>query len=347
MNQDSIIAPLVSVVVPIRNEGRHLKHSLGSLAIQSYPSERIEILAIDGGSTDHSREIINEIKRTSANLHVYDNPEGTTSTGMNVGIRVARGSIIVIAGAHAFYPIRFIENCVAWLERTQADVVGGPVKTESCSHSLSARVACAILSSRFGVGNSRFRTSNTSGFVDTVPFGAYRKEIFERIGLFNEKLIRNQDNDLSARVRRNQGKIYFTDDLATIYFAPESYFELLNQTLRKTQWHAPTLRESPRAFGYRHFVPAMFFLVLNICVILALFYTPAIVLLLILLIAYFSIGALFSFLLSEPDKLVRMILPLAYFPFHVCYGFGTILGLRFLITPPKSSSRAGQVTVSS
>ena len=325
--------PFVSVVMPMRNEGKLLEPCLLSLLAQSYPESQFEILVVDGRSSDGSRDVVEKLGGGSARLLLLDNPAQHTPSGMNVGIRAARGSIIVIAGAHCIYPERFIENCAVWLEKTGADVVGGPVKTAASSKAFGAQLACAILSSPFGVGNSRFRTSIQEGYVDTVPFGAYRREVFERVGLFNERLIRNQDNELSARVREAGGKIYMTPALTAVYVPISNYGDLLRQAFQKSQWHALTFKENTKALGFRHLCPAA---ILGIGVFLALLSTwnvPARGILLALGILYFLLGIWFAARAEEKRSWgVGLVMPFACALFHLAYGLGTLFGVRRLFS---------------
>src|SRR5262249_51541818 len=155
-----------------------------------------------------------------------------------------------------------LEKCLECLEKTGADVVGGPIRTTVSGSSVTANLASVMLSSSFGVGDSRFRTSTKAGYVETVPFGAYKREIIERVGLFNERLNRNQDNDLSARVRAAGGRIYLTPELLVDYHPSDSITELLQKAYKNSQWHFLTIQQTPGSMRIRHFVPLVFFLAL-------------------------------------------------------------------------------------
>src|SRR5438445_620191 len=198
----------VSFVMPVRNEEEHIRASLQSLVEQSYPTSECEIIVVDGRSSDRTREIIGEIREGNPQVRCLDNPAGIVPTAMNIGIRAARGEVIIRADGHNVYPRDYAANCVKCLLKTGADNVGGPWVTVAADESFSARLVASVLSSPFGVGNSKFRTSREEGFVDTVPFGAFRREIFDRVGMYNEKLVRNQDNERNARIRKEGGKNY-------------------------------------------------------------------------------------------------------------------------------------------
>jgi len=258
---------------------------------------------------------------------------------MNLGIKAARGSIIIIAGAHTVYPKDFVENCVLWLNRTGADVVGGPVDTIVDSNSFGARLVVAVLSNPFGVGNAKFRTSNSEGFVDTVPFGAFRREVFDRVGMYNEKLVRNQDNDLNARIRKAGGKIYLTPALTTRYHPAKTFLALLKYAFKTSKWHIFTLRQNKESMGHRHLTPALF-LAFLLFLIPGSFVSPiALGLLMAVLCAYLLTGFYFSLRAkAKGDWSVALSQPFATFCFHVAYGTGTLFGLIYLFRQPALRS---------
>lgn len=327
----------LSVVVIMRNEQAHIRNCLLSLLRQSYPAEDYEVIVVDGRSSDSSAEIVRSLQSEHRNLRLFDNPAGITPAGMNLGIRNATGQIIVIAGAHAVYPREFLASAVQCLAQTGADAVGGPVAPLPANGSLGARLVAAILQSPFGVGNSRFRTSAEEGFVDTVPFGAYRREVFDRVGLFNQRLVRNQDNDLSARMRSAGGRIFLSPLLTTIYHPAATLGQLLGNTWRNSQWHVATLRENPRALGFRHVVPAAFVGGLAALALLSMVYADAWPLLGTVVGAHLLAGFLFSpAVWRKFGAVVALAFPAGCLCFHVAYGLGTLAGLRFLFSTPAA-----------
>src|SRR6266404_5109179 len=256
----------VSFVMPVRNEEGFIRGSLQSLVDQSYPASECEIIVVDGRSSDRTREITEEIRERNPQVRYLDNPAGIVPTAMNIGIRAARGEIIIRADGHNVYPRDYAANCVKYLEEKGADNVGGPWVTVAADESFSARLVASVLSSPFGVGNSKFRTSREEGFVDTVPFGAFRREIFDRVGMYNEKLVRNQDNDLNARIRKAGGRIYLTPALTTHYHPVKNFLGLLKYAFKTSNWHIFTLRENRESMGARHLAPAMFLILLLLLV---------------------------------------------------------------------------------
>ncbi len=335
---------MVSVVVPIRNEERYVAACLQSLLEQTYASEAYEILVVDGRSSDRSRQIVEEFGRKHGNVRCLDNPAAIAPAAMNVGIRHASGEFIVRADGHNFYPSDYLENCVKYLQETGADNVGGPWRTVPSDDSFGSKMVAAILTNPFGVGDSRFRTGNFEGFVETVPFGAFRRELFDRVGMFDEKLVRNQDNELNARIRSAGGKIYQTPALTTEYHPVGNIAALLKQTYKTSQWHVFSVRQNSSAMGARHFVPAAFVLGLT-ALLTGAFWSPlCLVGLGVLLAVYLSAGIYFAFRVSRNWGLsVRCALPLVCLAFHIVYGLGTIVGLRYLfVSPPAIPIRAGQ-----
>lgn len=335
--QSTSLIPVVSVVIPMRNEEEYAERCIRSLLLQTYPLDRYELIVVDGNSSDRSREIVKKLQQSHTNLRLLNNSAGIVPTSMNLGIRSAIGEIIVRADAHTVYPMDYLENCVTFLKKTGAANVGGPVTTLAANQTLGARVVAALLSNRFGVGNSQFRTSMREGYVDTVPFGAFRKELFDQVGLFNEALVRNQDNELNARIRKAGGKIYLTPALMTSYIPPSTLAKLLHSTYANSKWHIFTLLQDRRSLGGRHLAPALF--LTAVLTLLALsFFTPASAFGLILLLAAYFVAALyFTARATGLSGSVKAALPLAFLLFHLSYGAGTLAGLRFLVGKPSNT----------
>ena len=336
----------VSFVMPVRNEQEYIRGSLQSLVEQNYPAGKCEIIVVDGRSSDRTREIIEEIGEQNPQLRCLDNPAGIVPTGMNIGIRAARGEVIIRADGHNVYPPDYAANCVRWLEQTGADNVGGPWVTVAADESLGARLVAAILSNPFGVGNAKFRTSREEGFVDTVPFGAFRRETFDRVGMYNEKLVRNQDVDLNARIRKAGGKIYLTPALTTSYHPVKTFRGLLRYVFKTNVWHVFTFRENKESMGARHLAPAAFLILLLLLLLVSFESVSARALLIAMMSTYLVTGFYFSLRSKTEGNLdVALIQPFATLCFHIVYGAGTLLGLRYLFgEPPLKPIRPGLPT---
>lgn len=331
----------VSIVVPVRNEELHLRACLDSLVRQDYPGP-LEILVVDGRSSDHTRDIVAEFQRLHPHLRCLDNPAGIVPTAMNIGIRSSRADVLIRADGHNLYPPDYVANSVRLLERTGADNVGGPVCTVPAGDSFGARLVAAVLCNPFGVGNSGFRTGG-AGFVDTVPFGAFRRSLFDRIGLYDETLVRNQDNELNARIRNAGGRIYLAPELATCYHPVASYAALLGYAYRMSRWHLYTLSRNARALSLRHLAPALFVLGLVALLASAPWSRLAFATVAAFLACYLTAGWCFALRARRalPAPLVAA-LPLASFGYHFAYGCGILAGVRYLWTAPsRRPLRAG------
>jgi glycosyltransferase involved in cell wall biosynthesis len=333
----------VSFVMPVRNEEEYIRASLKSLLDQSYPATELEIIVVDGRSSDRTREIIEEIHTQNPVVRCLDNPAGIVPTAMNIGIRAARGEVIIRADGHNVYPRDYAANCVKYLEQSGADNVGGPCVTVPADESFGARLVAAVLSSPFGVGNSKFRTSRNEGFVDTVPFGAVRRELFERIGFYNEKLVRNQDVELNARIRKAGGKVYLTPALTTHYHPVKNLLGMLKHAFKTSQWHIFTLRENRGSIGVRHVAPAVFLILLLLLLPASFASGIALTFLIAILSVYTVMGFYFSLRSNvNSNRSVALVQPFACFCFHLAYGAGTLFGLRYLFRePPLKPIRPG------
>lgn len=343
-----------SVIVPIRNEEKYIATCLRSLLQQSLACDSYEIIVVDGRSSDRSKAIVEGIQHDFPNVRCLDNPAAIAPVAMNIGIRDARGKVIIRADGHNFYPHTYIENCIKYLDQTGADNVGGPWLTVPADETFGARLVAAILSNPFGVGGSRFRTSQADGFVETVPFGAFRRELFDRIGMYNEKLVRNQDNELNARILAAGGKIYQTSALQTEYHPIATFTGLLLQIFKTSQWHVFSIRENKRSMGFRHLAPAAFVLLILTLLGLALLGSSLAGatwlgrLPLLALISFLAVYLLTGFYVAVGRRrdwgwAIAGIMPFASFCFHLAYGLGTLVGLRYLFkAPPSAPIRSGQ-----
>jgi len=334
----------VSVIVPMRNEETYISDCLHSLLQQTYPVDLYEVLVVDGRSSDQSTELVQKLMRTHRNLRILDNPAGIVPSAMNIGIRSASGKIIVRADGHSVYPAGYIANCVKYLAETGAENVGGPLLTVAANSGFSARLVAAVLTSPFGVGNSRFRTGTFEGEVETVPYGAFRRELFDRIGVYNEKLVRNQDNELNARIRAAGGRIFQTPALRTEYRPVAGFGQLLRTTFRTSQWHLLSLQENPHSMSFRHLAPGLMVCVLLALAAAAIAGRTAAEILAIGVIAYLLAGfAVAALRIRSYGLAIASVLPAACFCFHLSYGLGTLAGVRLLFRVSSSHPiREGQ-----
>lgn len=320
----------ISIVMPIYNEERYIENCVESLLLQDYPIEKMEWIFVDGMSNDNTRDLLQKyIKKYPNLIKVLDNPNKTVPFAMNIGIKEASGEYIIRLDAHADYSNDYFSKCVYYLEATNADNVGGVAETKS--KGFVGKAIAKMLSSRFGVGNSEFRTNGESGYVDTVPFGAFRREVFEKWGGYDERLTRNQDNEMNYRIRKNGGKIYLASDIKLSYYCRDSIKGISDMALKNGMWNVITMKLCPGAMGIRHFIPLAFLLSIIFLPLLSLVFKPFVYLFGAEMFLYCILDCLFSANVSGSAK--EFFLLLALFPiFHVTYGAGSMRGLAKLLS---------------
>lgn len=320
----------ISVVMPVYNEEKYIKNCIESLLLQDYPKNLMEWIFVDGMSSDNTVELIKKYKeRYPEMIKILANPNKTVPYAMNIGIKEAKGKFIVRLDAHADYSKDYISKCVYYLETTDADNVGGVAETKS--KGFVGNAIAKMLSSRFGVGNSDFRTNGESGYVDTVPFGAFRKEVFEKWGGYDERLTRNQDNEMNYRIRNNGGKVYLSSDIKLSYYCRDSIKGISNMALKNGMWNVITMKLCPGSMGLRHFIPLMFLLSIIVLPILSIFVHPFALLFAIEMCLYLLLDCYFSG--KQADGIKEFLLLLILFPiFHITYGAGSLKGLLKLFS---------------
>jgi glycosyltransferase involved in cell wall biosynthesis len=325
--------------MPCRNEAKYIEKSLGSLLKTDYPKDKLEIIVVEGQSTDGTKDVLESIASKNPIVKVLTNPQKATPIALNIGIKVAKGDIIIRTDAHTEYPSDYINKCVDYLNKVDAWCVGGPVYTVPIKNTLIPQIIASLLSCPFGVGGSSFRTKKKEMYVDTVPYGAFRKDIFERIGLYDERLIKNEDNELCSRISKYGGKIFMTPEIKNIYYARSNIKELLINAYSNGKWNAFTQKLCPYAFKWRHFLPGVFFLGVILCsglAILSLATKPIISLLVASpLVLYFLLAGIFSFKICKQDKINFLCIPLimsVFFLYHFSYGYGISKGWFWVLT---------------
>lgn len=317
--------PMISVVIPVRNEKNYVKPCIESLLEQTYPKDKMEWIFVDGMSDDGTRDALRDYQKQYPNqIQILDNPEKTVPYAMNRGIRRAIGKYIVRLDMHStFYP-DYIERCIHYLETTDAMNVGGMAETKS--RGAMGEIITKVLSSPFGVGNAQFRIGGKGGEVDTVPFGAFRKEVFDTVGLYDERLTRNQDNELNFRIRKSGGKILLCPDIRFVYYGRETVASLLKMARTNGYWNVITMKIMPGSMGLRHFIPLVFLLSVIALPLLGLLHPMFWWLFLEEMLLYFGLGAYFS--AKQDSSLKEFVYVWGLFPlFHLHYGWGSLKGL--------------------
>lgn len=327
--------PLVSVVIPCRSEARHIGDCIASLIRGTYP--QIELLVVDGRSADATRSIVGNWAERDGRVKLIDNPEGTTPEGLNRGIAAAGGEFITILGAHSEPSPDWVMRAVEALEATpEAAAVGGVLETRADTE--IGRVIAMVQSTRFGVGNARFRVGGKAGFVDTVVFGCYRRRVFEKYGPFDTSFRTNQDDELNLRLISSGERLFFDPAIHCGYYARTSAAALLRQYWRYGRFKWNVFIKNRRVGSWRQLVPAAWVALVLAAVAVGL--SLSWICLVALLSLYVAAGA------PGTWRAVKSLGPvgLMYFPIaasvHVVYGcgmwFGFLAGIignvsRFLV----------------
>jgi succinoglycan biosynthesis protein ExoA len=250
--------PQVTVMLPVRNEAVHIEACLDRLLQQDYPSERLEILVIDGRSEDGTPDVVRQVQRRypSADLKLLDNPMKTVPPALNLGIRAARGSVIVRMDGHAVPAPDYVSKCVAALDASGAGNVGGAVLPVGATP--FGRAVAIATQHRLGAGDARYRVGGEAGDVDTVMYGAFRRDVFVKTGLFDESMVRNQDYEMNVRIRAAGQRVYLDPAIRFTYTPRGTVRGLAKQYFEYGWWRVETLRRHPGSLRWRQLVPALF-----------------------------------------------------------------------------------------
>lgn len=320
----------LSVIVPIYNEERFIEACVASLLAQDFPQEEMELLLVDGASTDRTPELLEKLaKEHPSVIRVLQNPKRIQSAAMNLGAKAARGTYLIRVDAHADYPPNYFSRCVSLMEETGAQNVGCIWNTQGKTP--KAQMIAMMLTSPFGVGGAAFRTGGKSGWVDTVPFGTFRKDYYESIGGFDERLARSEDNEINYRIRKNGGKIYMTDEMAVTYYCRETVSALGRMAFANGKWNVIAAKLCPGSMSLKYFVPLAFVLSLIVMPFLCLLHPVFCWLFAAELVLYLGLSLYFALQKThEVKKLLRLWL---LFPaFHIPYGLGSLAGLGSVLT---------------
>lgn len=326
--------PSVSVIMPVRNEARYIERSLMSVIKQDYPTELMEILIIDGMSEDRTRDNIQQIIKSGRKLSaesvpsilLLDNPKKTVPVALNIGLKHTKGEIIIRVDGHCEIPANYIRTCVELLEKTKASNVGGI--TYSSGETYISQAIASAMRSPFVIGNARFRYSSKPGYVDTVFPGAWRSEVFSKIGMFDERFVRHQDYEFNLRLRNGGGRIYYSPELKVCYYSRKNLISLAKQYFQYGYWKAQVTKTTPRAFRGRHLAPAL----LVFSIVLGAVISPLWIGFRFAYLGFWALYGLFSaatsvYLASQSGWQYLPLLPLVFPVIHFSWGFGFWSGL--------------------
>ncbi len=334
----------VSVLIPCRNERHHIQTCLKGIFSQETPGISLEVIVADGMSDDGTRDILKDLCKRYPALMVVDNPAKITPAGLNAAIRLAKGSILVRMDAHTGYAPDYLRQCVAVLKETCADNVGGPWVARG--QGLLSEAIAAAFQSPFSAGGARGHRTAYTGLVDTVYLGCWPRETFIRFGLFDEELVRNQDDEHNLRITRGGGRVWQSPRIRSWYSPRGSLSALFRQYFQYGYWKVKVIRKHRLPASFRHLVPALFVAGLAVFAAAAPFvewirWAGAATL------GCYAVGLAAASVMAAARKgwLLLPVLPPVFAAFHIGYGFGFLLGmLDFIVIKRAPRARSTALT---
>lgn len=321
--------PFVSIIIPCRDEEKFIGRCLDSIIAQDYPKDKIEVLILDGRSTDRTREIVKKYTQKYPFIKVLDNPRKIAPAALNIGIKKARGGIIIRMDAHNVYEESYVSKCVKYLKEYNVDNVGGIWIMLPANNTIVAKSIALALSYPFGAGNAYYRIGiKKPRYVDTVPFGCYKREVFDKVGLFDEELLRGQDAEFNARLRKNGGKILLVPEIVSYYYARDSLSKLWKMHFQYGYFKPLTAKKIGNVYTVRQLIPGAFVGSLIISLVLSAIYRPFLWLFLFILGSYIIANLAFSLKISlKKGFRFFFVLPLVFATIHFSYGLGYLKGI--------------------
>lgn len=324
----------VSIIIPCRNEEKYIQKCIASILQQDYDIDKIEIVVVDGMSEDKTRDVVTEIKQSSnRNIKLIENIKKITPYALNLGIKGSSGDVVIILGAHSYIDKDFVKNNVRNLYDKNYECSGGVIET--INENFMGQVISSAMSCPFGVGNALFRYSTKEQEVDTVPFAAYKREVFDKIGYFDEQLVRNQDDEFNLRLSNSGGKVLLSPDIKSYYYSRSSMKKLWKQYFQYGFWKVRVIQKHNKPASIRHLIPLLFVVSLVAGTVLSFFSKIIGGLFLLEIALYLLISLVFAFKIGKGIK-QKVIMPLVFFILHFSYGTGFLMGIfNFYIKQSK------------
>lgn len=325
----------MSVIVPCYNERATISECVRSVLANGYGAG-LEVLVVDGGSTDGSREIVRELETSDPRIRLIDNPQRTVQHAMNRGIESAKHEAILVVGGHSILFPGYLRRCAEVLVEHDADAVGGRVETIPREQTIVGRAIAGVMSSRFGVGRSHFRVTQSTDeprHVPSVVFGLYRRDVFRKVGHFNVNMARSEDLEFHRRMRDAGCKMMFAPDALASYVARSRYFEFLRHSLDNGKWTIlPAAFTGRREASLWHLVPMGFVAGLSVLGVAAIWMELA-RLLLIVIAGFYLLAAMLASLASmrRVGGGAALLLPLMFVTLHLAYGIGSVVGASIVL----------------
>lgn len=317
----------VTVIIPTRNEEAHVARCLDSVLGQIQGRKDVEVICVDGASTDRTRQIIARYCRQDGRITLLDNAAKIVPAGLNLGLAQALGDVILRMDCHATYAPDYIARCEEVLERTNADNVGGYITTVPASDSAVGRAIASAITCRFGIGNAPFRLGGGEREAGTVPFGCFQRQTFQRFGLYDERLVRNQDIELNWRIRKGGGRIVISPAIRSTYYCRSTFGGLRAQAFQNGFWSAYTFLTVGGGVHPRHGVPLGFVLGLLLLGIAGFAWPVMWDLLIGTTLVYLLCGIAAAHRASGRTGACRALILATFLQMHLAYGFGSLWGV--------------------
>ncbi len=318
--------PFISIIVPCYNEEATIRHLLDAILAQTYPRAQMELVISDGMSTDKTRAVISAFQSEHADLsvRVVENSVRTIPAALNQAIKNSRGEIIVRLDAHSMPIPEYVQRCVTAHEANKGANIGGVWDIRAGANTWVAESISFAAAHPMGVGDAMYRLNAKESAVDTVPFGSFRRTLLDKIGMFDETLLANEDYEFNTRVRESGGKVWLDPSIRSVYFSRSTLKKLADQYWRYGFWKLKMLKRYPHTLRWRQALPPLFVLSLFVFIVLSLFIGLGRVLLAAQLIFYFSALGLAGLKLAIEKRNGFLIvgLPLAISTMHISWGAG-------------------------
>jgi len=328
--------PMISVIIPVKNEEQHVATCLESIIHQDYPRELMEVIVVDGGSIDSSVEIVHKIADKHPRIKLMGGPGVNCPAAMNVGIKHAKGELISKIDAHGYVASDFLKMSVKHLSMDEdIKCVGGPIRAVAETH--IARANAFARSSIFGVGKGVYSIEDRPIYVDTVQCGVYKKHVFQEVGLFDESLQFGEDEEVNWRIRKTGHKIFLTPEMRFFYFVRNSFGKLFRQYYNYGRARVKVIQKHPDFLSIKHVVPTTLIVALSLTGILAILSSLFIRPFLGIAFAYLALSLGFSVLTSMKEGCWKYVglLPISFAALHFGYGIGFGRGIVGLCAPDR------------
>lgn len=317
--------PRVSIVIPMYNEIGAIDKCIESILQQDYPGDRIEVLVVDGFSTDGCREVVQAMAQKFPQVQLLDNPDRITPKGLNIGIKKSRGDVVIILGAHTRIKSDFVRQNIACMQRVKVKCVGGTQINVGDSYFQQA--VGYVMGSPFGMPSAPYRFGNAEKYVDTVVYAAYDKSLFREVGYFDEELFISEDAEFNWRIRKAGHKIFFSPQIISYYYPRKTWKRLIHQLFRYGTLRVNVIKKHVDAIKLIHLLPAFMVLVALALFILG-FFQPIFFKILIALAAFYIVYVLMASLLLSFSKGLKFIflLPVIFLSIQLSWGLGFLVG---------------------